>query len=102
MSRFVNAAILSAALVTSVAMSPAVLRAQDQDRDHDHGVVVYQDKAHHDKHEWNEREERAYRMYWTDQHHEYRQFTALNPRAQQEYWEWRHHHSDADLHIDIH
>lgn len=98
MSRFVNAALLSAALVTTVAMSPAVLRAQD----HDHGVVVYEDKAHHDKHEWNEHEERAYRMYWTDQHHEYRQFTALNPREQQQYWEWRHHHSDADLHIDIH
>lgn len=102
MSRFLNVALLSAGLVASTAMSPAVLRAQGQDdRDHEHGVVVYEDKGHHDRHEWNEREERAYRMYWNEHHHEYRQFSSLNPRDQEEYWRWRHHHSDAELHIEI-
>ena len=96
MSRFVNAALLGAVLATSVAIGPAVLRAQD------HGVVVYEDKAHHDKHEWNEREDRAYRMYWSEQHREYREFSSLNPHDQAAYWNWRHHHSDADLHIEVH
>ena len=66
------------------------------------GVVIYKDKVHHDQHEWNEREERAYRMYWNEHHHEYRQFSSLGPRDQEEYWNWRHHHSDAELHIEIH
>lgn len=95
MSRFLNTALLSAALVGAITMSPALLRAQD------HGVVVYEDKGHHDKHEWNEREGRAYRMYWNEHHHQYREFSSLNHHDQEAYWNWRHHHSDADLKIEV-
>ena len=96
MSRFLNAALLSAALVASVTAFPTALLADD------HGVVVYKDKGHHDEHEWNDREARAYRMYTDEHHYHYREFSTLNPTEQGAYWDWRHHHSDADLKIDIH
>jgi hypothetical protein len=95
MTRFLNAAVLGAALVTSLAVAPTALRAED------HGVVVYHDKHYRDDHHWNDREGRAYRMYWEGHHRHYREFTTLNYHDQQAYWNWRHHHSDRDLKIEV-
>jgi hypothetical protein len=97
MSRFLNAALLSAALLVPVAVTPTVLQAADDRKPH-----MYHDSNHNDDHEWNTHEDKAYRMWVKEKHRKYSEFSALNDRDQQDYWAWRHDHSDALLKIDIH
>jgi hypothetical protein len=91
MHRYLQLAILGAALVVPVTMS-----AQDRDRVSDNRR--YEDRANHDWHEWNENEERAYRRYLQEKHREYRDFGKAGRREQDNYWKWRHHHMDDDRH----
>jgi type III secretory pathway component EscR len=96
MPRFLNAALLGAALIIPVAMAPTVLRAQDNK-----GARSYHDKQHNDDHEWNTHEDQAYRMYAKQNHRKYSDFSKLKENDQQAYWGWRHDHSDALLKINI-
>jgi hypothetical protein len=96
MPRFLNAAVLAAALIGPVAMAPATLRADD------HKARTYHDKQHNDEHEWNSHEDQAYRIWAKDSHRKYSQFSKLKDNDQQAYWGWRHDHSDALLKIEIH
>jgi hypothetical protein len=81
------------------------LMAQDHDdhRDdhHDDHHHVY-DRHHKDYHDFDEHEERAWRIYWQQRHHAYVDWDRANERQRQAYWDWRHGHSDLDLHINIH
>ena len=95
MRRFLNAALLSAALVIPIALAPTVLLADDHDR-------VYHDKDHNDDHHWDNHEDRAYRMYVKENHRKYRRFDRVPENDQQAYWGWRHEQSDAVLKINIH
>ena len=98
MPRFCNTALLAAALMFPVAVAPTALRAQDRDhRDDRH----YHDKGHNDDHEWNGREDQAYRMWVQQNHRKYRDFHELKERDRESYWAWRHEHSDALLKIEI-
>lgn len=94
MLRFLNAALLGAALIIPVAVAPTVLRAEDKARS-------YHDKDHNDDHQWNNNEDKAYRMYAKQNHRKNRNFSTLNENDQQAYWGWRHDHSDALLKINI-
>jgi hypothetical protein len=94
MKRFLNAALLSAALIAPIAMTSTVLRADEPRR--------YHDKAHNDDHEWNGQEDKAYRIWVKENHRKYADFAKINETDQQSYWAWRHDHSDALLKIDIH
>jgi hypothetical protein len=87
MRKLCTAAALSAALLIPVAM-----RAEDH---HDKRVTVYVDPYNHDRHEWNDHEQRAYR-HWMEQerHQQYRDWKRLNKREQREYWQWRHNNMD--------
>jgi len=96
MPRFWNAAILCAALMTPIAIAPTVLRAAD-----DKNARTYHDKQHNDDHQWNGQEDKAYRMWATENHRKYSDFSKLKDSDQQAYWGWRHQHSDALLKIDI-
>lgn len=91
---------LSAALFVSTN-----LLAQDHDRDHDEHQDdhhhVY-DKHHKDYHDFDEHEERAWRIYWEQRHHAYTDWDRASERDRQAYWDWRHNHSDAVLQINIH
>ncbi|PWU04816.1 MAG: hypothetical protein C5B51_16115 [Terriglobia bacterium] len=62
----------------------------------------YYDRENRDWHEWNERENQAYRRYWQDQRREgeYREWNRLNRNRQQEYWRWRHQHPDSVIFHD--
>jgi hypothetical protein len=93
--RFLNAALLSAALMIPVALGPTALRAEDQK------VRTYHDKQRNEDHEWNGHEDQAYRMYAKENHRKYREFSKLKENDQQAYWGWRHDHSDSLLKIDI-
>ena len=92
MSRFLHAALLSAALIGPMA-APLALQADDR---------VYHDKDHNDDHHWDAHEDKAYRVYVKENHRKYRDFNKLKVEDQQAYWGWRHEHSDALLKIDIH
>jgi hypothetical protein len=95
MSRFLSAAFLSAALIAPIAVVPTTLLAQDH-------KIIYHDKGHNDDHEWNDHEDRAYRIWVTQNHRKYNDFAKIKVSDQQAYWGWRHEHSDALLKIDIH
>ena len=89
MTRLLTNALLGIALLTPAA-APVLLRADD-----DH-PQRYEDKERHDQHEWNQREDRAYRSYMKDNHRDYQEFNRLNERDQAAYWRWRHSHPDND------
>jgi hypothetical protein len=95
MPRFLNAALLGAALLVPMAMAPTALRAEDKP------ARTYHDKQHNDDHEWNSHEDQAYRLYAKENHRKYRDFARINENDQQAYWGWRHEHSDALLNITI-
>ena len=96
MSRFWNAAMLSAVLIIPIAITPTMLRADDNKPSQ-----RYHDKKHNDNHEWNNHEDQAYRMYNDQNHRKYNDFSRLKERDQQNYWAWRHNHSDSLLKIEI-
>ena len=92
MPRILNAVLLSAALLSPIV--PIALGADSHSR-------TYHDKQHNDDHTWDNREDRAYRMWAKENHRKYRVFNKLKDQDQQAYWAWRHEHSDAQLKIDI-
>jgi hypothetical protein len=94
MFRFWNAALLGAALIVApLAIAPTALRAADRH--------TYHDNAHNDDHQWNNHEDRAYKMWNQENHRKSTPFVKLKVDDQQAYWGWRHDHSDALLKINI-
>ena len=87
MYRYLTAFALAGAL-----LAPVALRADDDDRRH---VKRYYDPYRRDYHEWNEREERAYRHYLQEQRRgDYHDWRKANRDEQKAYWRWRHEHSE--------
>lgn len=91
MNRWVTRVLLGAALTAPLTVMP--VHADDR---------VYHDRDRHDDHHWDNREDRAYRIWLKENHRKYRDFAKLREEDQQAYWGWRHEHSDALLKIDIH
>jgi len=92
--RFINhtigSLILAGALFAPIATSAAA-RPQDASVQ----VRVY-DREHKDYHNWDDREDRAYRQYLSEQHIKYRDYKHLTASRQRAYWKWRHEHPDHD------
>ena len=86
--QFVSALFLTAALAAS---GTAVAAATPQEV----SVRVY-DSHHHDYHNWDDREDRTYRLYLTNHHRPYVEFSSQRSRDQRSYWNWRHSHPDRD------
>src|SRR5579863_2938622 len=101
LTRYYSIGLLSATLLTPVAILPGTALAQDDHRKEAENARRYQDAKHHDEHAWNDHEDRAYRMWIEERHRKYSDFDRLNARDQEAYWDWRHNHSDAQLKIDI-
>jgi hypothetical protein len=81
-------------------LSPSLF-AQDRDHgDHDNRHHVY-DKRNKDYHDFDEHEDRAWRIYWQQHHHNYIDWDRASARQRQDYWNWRHSHSDSVLQINI-
>jgi hypothetical protein len=95
MRRFLGAFLLSAVLVT-----PIVLRADDDDHHRANRAQRYYDRDARDWHEWNGREQEAYRHYLEEQHREYRDWARIKRREQDDYWRWRHTHPDTVIFHD--
>jgi len=84
--RYLGAFVLTAALATTASVVP-VRAAQDVQ------VRVY-DSGHKDYHNWDEREDHAYRRYLSERHEDYREYSKLKEKQQRDYWNWRHSHPD--------
>jgi hypothetical protein len=96
MPRFWNVALIGAALIVPIALTPTALRAEDQKN-----TRSYHDVQHNDDHQWNSHEDRAYGMWAKENHRKKTTFVKLKAGDQQAYWGWRHEHSDALLKINI-
>jgi hypothetical protein len=89
LNRYIRSLLFAAALVVPVAL---VAAPQPQV-----GVQVrVYDRDHRDYHNWDDREDRAYRGYLVEQHRSYREYGHQNVRVQRGYWNWRHSHPDHD------
>ena len=83
-------------LLLGVALAaPAVLIAGPRPQEANVQVRVY-DRDHRDYHNWDDREDRAYRRYLVVQHRGYRTYQRQNYRVHRHYWNWRHRHPDND------
>jgi hypothetical protein len=81
--------------VVSAALAvPLLLSAQGRDNN----SRQYEDKAHHDSHEWNSNEDQAYRRYLQEHHRKYHEFAKAKRSEQSDYWNWRHSHPDEHEH----
>ncbi len=89
-------------VLIALTLSAAILigsgAASAQDHRDDRG---YYDKHHRDYHQWNDHEDRAWRIYNEQHHRNYVEWNRAHYRDQQAYWNWRHNHSDSLLRIDI-
>jgi hypothetical protein len=47
-------------------------------------------------HNWNDREDRAYRNYQQERHEQYLAYEHRKHSYQQHYWKWLHSHPDRD------
>lgn len=87
-NRYINTIILAAAVA-----APAVIMAAP--RPQELQLRVY-DRDHRDYHNWDDREDHAYRGYLVERHRDYREYNRQNGREQRRYWTWRHSHPDHD------
>jgi hypothetical protein len=83
--------ILSAIFVGALAIAPVAAKADD------HHDKRYYDRNARDYHTFNDKEDRAYRVYLGEQHRDYREFNKTNKGEQQQYFKWRHEHPDNVL-----
>jgi hypothetical protein len=79
---YLGALVLSAAMFAPLLASGCAVRAR------------YYDDYRHDYHRWDDREDRAYRVWLGERHYEYREFNRLDNDQQRDYWRWRHDHGD--------
>jgi hypothetical protein len=87
---YIASLILTAALAAPVSLlaAPAAQEASVQ-------VRVY-DRDHKDYHNWDERENRSWNQYLTENHKNSHEFAKSNKKEQGKYWNWRHTHPDRD------
>jgi hypothetical protein len=93
--KFWNSLILTAALA-----APATINAAPDPRPNppqELQVRVY-DHNHHDYHNWDNNEDRSYRLYPNERHREYRPYVEIKVKDQNSYWTWRHQYPDHSEH----
>jgi len=90
MQRYISSLLLAAAIA-----APTAIMAAPRPQDASVQVRVY-DRDHRDYHNWDDREDHAYRRYLVVQHRSYRAYDRQHSRAQRHYWNWRHSHPDND------
>src|SRR5438067_10809769 len=84
MNRLFGTLLLSASL-----MAPVAIKADDEHHKVKEKEKRYYDAEAKDWHEWNEREERAYRRYLEENHRAAHDWAKAKREEQREYWKWR-------------
>ena len=80
-------------ILAGAILAPAATIAAPGPQEAGDSVRVY-DSNHRDYHNWDDREDRAYRRYYSEQHKTYREYNKQNARDQRNYWKWHHNHPD--------
>jgi hypothetical protein len=97
--------IFSSLVLTAALAAPAAMHAanrphnnpgQEEHRRNDGDRNRIYDRSHKDYHNWDDNEDRSYRVYLGERHREYHPFGELKAREQRSYWNWRHSHPDHD------
>jgi hypothetical protein len=88
--RYITSLFLAAALAT-----PAAIMAMPKPQNASVQVRVY-DRDHKDYHNWDDREDRAYGQYRSENPRSAHEFSKASKRQQSQYWNWRHSHPDKD------
>jgi hypothetical protein len=92
-----NSPVLSSLALAAVLAVPAVIATAPRLQAQKAVVKIrVHDPYHKDFHEWDDREDLAYRAYLTERHREYRVYRRLKHPEQRLYWNWRHEHPDHD------
>jgi hypothetical protein len=94
--RYISSMLLAAAIAAPMAVVSTAAPQDRDDRDRDHDRSRVYDRDHKDYHNWDDREDHAYRSYLTENHKTYREYNKQNARMQRDYWKWRHEHPDHD------
>ena len=81
-------------LVAAIA-GPALMVSEAKAQEASVQLRIY-DGNHKDYHNWNDREDRAYRGYLVSRHKTYRTYQKQDASTQRHYWDWRHSHPDHD------
>ena len=80
-------------LVGALGMPVAIKAVPVPQENREHRVY---DREHKDYHNWNDREDRAWGQFQTENHRNSHEFKKSNRKEQSEYWKWRHEHPDKD------
>ena len=99
-NKYVASLFLSAALMAPMGAF-AMAAPQDDHERHEQEERrerrVY-DPYHKDYHNWDDRENGAYRRWHEDRHDAYVDYDRLKKRDQRAYWNWRHEHQEHEEH----
>jgi ribulose kinase len=93
--------ILSTLALGAALIAPVALKAQDESRKTTTTTTTtteskrYYDPDEKDYHQWNDQEDRAYRLYLQENHRDYVEFPKVKTTEQREYWRWRHGHPNS-------
>jgi hypothetical protein len=93
-SLFVSAALM--APLGAFAM-PAPQDDHERHEEQERERRVY-DPYHKDYHNWDQREDAAYRHWLEERHEAYVDYEHLKHRQQESYWNWRHNHEEHEEH----
>jgi hypothetical protein len=88
--RYIGSLFLAAAI-----FAPALVVAEANAQEARVQIRVY-DRDHRDYHNWDDREDHAYRRYLVERHRPYREYHRQHYTVQRHYWTWRHSHPDRD------
>jgi hypothetical protein len=88
--RFISSLLLAAALA-----APVAIMASPGPNDDGVQVRVY-DSRHKDYHNWDDRENKSWGVYLSNNHKRNHEYAKSNRREQNNYWNWRHAHPDND------
>jgi hypothetical protein len=86
---------IASLFLTTALAAPAVITAARAPQEARVQVRVY-DRNHKDYHNWDDKENRAWGNYLTENHRDSHEYSKSNKREQSAYWNWRHSHPDKD------
>src|ERR1700732_2351175 len=92
---FSTHAIIGSLLLAGAIFAPTTVMSAPSPQEAGVQVRIY-DRDHRDYHNWDDREDHAYRRYLGEQHRTYVEYHRQHYRAQRHYWNWRHSHPDRD------
>ncbi|HLV87215.1 MAG TPA: hypothetical protein VKV39_09590 [Candidatus Sulfotelmatobacter sp.] len=94
-SQYLACLMLSAALAAPLGAFARTAPQDDHERheqeEREHRVY---DPDHKEYHNWDRREDEAYRRWLDTKHEAYVAYEKLDHKKQREYWKWRHEHED--------